>query len=133
MWSMSHPGAAELTLCDLLQTQHILRADQRVGQQVLLRGLRDAHLGGVAAFLHFHRRLLGAAGAAAVGPSGVSGWIATGRLLNAWRLLAVASVGTRIAHSALLLLLPPLQDTKHLSPPSLPPSLSGGCSLLSGA
>lgn len=80
--------AAQIILCDLLQAKNILRSDHSAGEQLLLGGHRDPHVGRVAAFLHFHRRrLLGAAvtGAvcAAVGASGVSGWITTGGLLSA--------------------------------------------------
>lgn len=101
---------AQIILCDLLQTQNILRSDRRAAEQVLLRGHRDPHhVGGVAAFLHSHRRCL----PRAAGTAAVSGRIITGRLLSGgWVLQAAASAGTRIAHSA-----PPPPPQPSLPPP----------------
>lgn len=43
-----------LTLCDLLEPQHILRRDDGVSAQFFFSSNRDAHVWRVAALLHFH-------------------------------------------------------------------------------
>lgn len=128
-WTSSTPAChitdSELTLCDLLQAQSILRSDDRAAEHVpLLHGHRDPHhVGGVAAFLHFHCRRLRRA-AAAVCASGVSTRIITGRLLSGWWVLAAADAGTGIAHSQILLPLSQPRASK-IRNSCLPPSPEG--------
>lgn len=124
-----------LTFSDLLQSQHILRADRFVPEQFHFCGYGDSDVCRVAALLDFHGlgwirvgvRLSAADAVAVVAVAGVSaaaaaaaaattGINAAGLLRARW-VLAVACAGTRIAHYPFLLLHPLLprssKDTKQ--------------------